>query len=104
MKTGKIKISRKKLNQIISQELKSLHENLDHESVKNIVTSASKFLKSIDDFQKSANNSMSDVTLSHTNELKQKLESMINDPASYVDRPVRQNKVSLKNVKKEEVL
>ena len=92
----KLQIKKSKLNKIILEEWVKLCEEIDHESVKTIVTYSSKLLKTIEEFERNSNSSMNNALSIELKQVKEKLEHMIENPSTYVDNKLKQ--VSLRKV------
>jgi len=92
------KITLPQLKKIIAEELKlSLTEAVDHKSVANVATAASKLLTAVEAFKKTASASMINAMTPHLGEVEEVLSSMIEAPGSYVEQPKPAvKKVSLK--------
>jgi hypothetical protein len=87
-------ITPQRLKEIISEEIKNhLMEDVDYEGVKKVVTLASKLLSAIKSTKSDVTGAMTNALMPHLEELEKTLESMINNPASYVDKPPAQQKV-----------
>jgi hypothetical protein len=83
-----MKISLEELRNIVKEELELVQEDLDHQSVKGIVNSASSLLHAIDKFHKSEPSAAMQTGVSTLlTSLRKSLEDMIQNPTSYVDRP-----------------
>ena len=78
-----VKISERKLRQIISEELKLLKEDVDHEGVKRVVNGASKLLKACKAFKEDPTPAMTNATTPTLDNLIQVLEQMLSNPVSY---------------------
>jgi glutamyl-tRNA reductase len=97
-----IKLS--KIKSIINEELKNLFEEVDHESIKEVVTAASKLLSSVESFKKTAPQSCLDATSPALEQVQKSLEDMLSNPSSYIPEKKPQfKKVSLKAVATENV-
>lgn len=80
-----MKINKKDLSRIIHEEMRLLvMEQVDHEGVKTVVTSASKLLKAIEASRSSLTPAMVNALTPHLDSVASQLESMISNPASYV--------------------
>lgn len=96
-KTVSVNIAKDRLRKIVAEELRALSENVDHEQVADVVSTASKMLKALEQYKKDANAAMLNSTQSLVDEFKTGLERMVSQPSSYVDRPVKSvKKVSLR--------
>lgn len=94
------KISLKDLRRIVKEEVSTLHEQVDHAAIKDVVTGAQKLLASVEAFKKTAPASAIHAVTPHIDELERVLEDMLSTPGSYVPRKkVEPKKVSLKPVK-----
>lgn len=93
-------ITRKKVQEIIRQELSRLHEKVDHEGVQTVVSCAGKLIKAIDDFNESCTPAQKHALAGALSQLNSSLEDMIETPGSYVEKQkVEPKKVSLRAVK-----
>lgn len=83
-----MKISLEELRKVVREELELVQEDLDHQSVKSVVNSASSLLHAIDKFNASEPTA-AQMTGVNTllSSLRKSLEDMIQNPTSYVDRP-----------------
>ena len=91
---AKVKISQERLRQIVNEEIKALQtEAVDHEGAKTVVVAASKLLKAAEAFKKDANVAMTNSTTPELDSVVAALERMINNPGSFVDRPVTKPRV-----------
>jgi hypothetical protein len=83
-----MKISLEELRKVVREELELIQENLDHQSIKSVVNSASSLLHAIDKFNASEPTA-AQMTGVNTllSSLRKSLEDMIQNPTSYVDRP-----------------
>lgn len=86
-KTVRVKINKEYLRSLVTEELQSLHEAVDHEGIRGVVNGASKMLKALEAFEKDANVAMINALTPGLPQMKATLESMIANPGSYVDRP-----------------
>lgn len=94
----KIRITEERLRQIITEELSSLKEDVDHEGVKQVVNGASKLLKACQAFQENPTPAMTNATTPHLSNLVQALEAMLNNPVSYtVQKPKARRVVKLRS-------
>jgi len=93
MNKKKVRISESHLRKLVVEELRALNEHIDHEGVKIVVTAASKLLKAVEDFNDSANSTMTNALEPDLGSVMQQLESMINNPSSYLDKPKPVKKV-----------
>jgi len=82
-----VRLSEKRLREIVTEELSVLREKLDHEAVRLIVTESSKLLKAVEQFKETANVTMTNSVQPHLDELSSTLERMIANPGTYVDKP-----------------
>jgi hypothetical protein len=90
-----------RLRQLINEELKQVNEQLDHNSIRDIVTVASKLLAAVENFKEKAPPAATNAVTPHINYLEQVLEDMVSTPGSYVAKvKVEPKRVSLKAVKK----
>lgn len=99
-------IDLKTLRKIVSEELKSasgtkvVREQIDHSSMKDVVTLASKLLGAAEAFKDSATPSMINAVTPHLESILVVLEDMVSTPSSYVMKKKSEpRKVSLKPVK-----
>lgn len=98
-------IDLKTLRAIIAEELKAANtkvvsEQIDHASMKDIVTLASKLLGAAESFRDSATPSMINAVTPHLDSILVVLEDMVSTPSSYVmQKKAEPRKVSLKPVK-----
>jgi hypothetical protein len=105
MTTATPKIGLLKLRQLINEELKQVDEAVDHNSIRDIVTVASKLLAAVEGFKEKAPPAAVNAVTPHLGEMERVLEDMVSSPGSYVARPkVEPKRVSLKAVKKEAAL
>lgn len=96
------KIKLDDVRRIVKEELKAIHEQVDHAAIKDVVTGASKLLAAVEAFKGSAPPSAINAVTPHMGSLERVLEDMVNSPGSYVARPkVEPKKVSLRAVKAE---
>lgn len=79
-------IDEDRLRQIVAEELKRVHEAVDHEGVRNVVNAASKLLKAAEAFKEEANGPAMSAVTPHLDHLVAALEDMVNTPASYVEK------------------
>ena len=95
-------VSKNKLRQIVTEEIKKLRESVDYDGVKVVVTESSKLLKALNQFKDSATQQMLSSTTPHLDTMIKTLESMISTPTSYVDKqaapPVIRKTVKLRKV------
>lgn len=83
-----MKISLEELRKVVREELELVQEDIDHQSVKGVVNSASSLLHAIDKFNKSEPTAaMSTGVNTLLSSLRKSLEDMIQNPTSYVDKP-----------------
>lgn len=100
-----MKLSTLKIRSIISNEIKTLMaEAIDHESIKLVVTGASKLLAAIESFNNDASIEMTNSVTSHISSLEKTLEDMVSNPGSYVTKERVRNVVTLKPVNQSDVL
>lgn len=93
-------ITEDKLRKMIAEELKNMHEQVDHEGVRKVVNNASKLLKALESFKGDATGAMSNALTPHLDAMHKALEDMISTPGSYVDKPKAMAKtVKLRAVK-----
>jgi len=85
-KTAKLSIEEAYLRKLVTQELQKLHEEVDHEGVKDVVSCASKMLKAISVFNDTANEPMKESLLPHLEMVVTLLEGMIETPGGYIPR------------------
>ncbi len=79
-----------------------VHEAVDHNSIRDIVTTASKLLAAIETFQEKAPPAAINAVTPHLTEMAKVLENMVEAPGSYVAKVKAEPKrVTLKAVKKE---
>lgn len=91
-----MQITEERLRALVREELK---ETVDHETVKTVVTCASKLLKALEAFDKDGTPEMkAALDVSH---LLATLENMVNNPASYVPKPNVEPKVVKLRAQKE---
>jgi hypothetical protein len=95
-------LTRTRILEIIKEELnKTLSEGVDHEGVKNVVTSAAKLLKSAEEFKSTLTGPMMNAVTPSLEQLIKSLEGMVSNPSAYVERQKPDVKtVSLRAVKK----
>jgi len=90
------------LRRMIKEEMATIHEQVDHAAIRDIVNDAQKLLSAVETFKQSAPASAINAVTPHIDKLEQVLEDMLNTPASYVTKPkVEPKKVSLRPVKQE---
>jgi DNA anti-recombination protein RmuC len=95
-----IKLS--KIKDIINEELaKVLLEEVDHNSIKEVVTAASKLLSSVEGFKKTAPQACLDAVGQSLDQMQKSLEDMLSNPSSYIPKKPTMKKVSLKAVSSE---
>ncbi len=83
-----MKISLEELRKVVREELELVQEDLDHQSVKSVVNSASSLLHAIDKFNSSEPTAAQSTGVNTLlTSLRKSLEDMIQNPTSYVDRP-----------------
>lgn len=100
-KTAKLVVSKEVLQRIIAEELRSLHEQVDHEGAKRVVNAASKLLKAIEAFKDDPTPTMVDATTPHLDVLYSTLEDMVSNPGSYVVQvksPTPKKRIKLRKV------
>ena len=98
-KSVRVSIKERDLRRLIGQELKALNEEVDADSVKDIVNAAAKLLKATRQFKEDANVAMTNATTPHLDALIQAVSAMVETPASYVDQlPPTQKRVQLRQV------
>ena len=85
-KTVNLSIKEKWLRTLVMQELQTISEDIDHESVKDIVSAASKMLKAISAFNDTANEPMKESLQPYLEQVGSLLEGMIETPGGYVPR------------------
>lgn len=91
-----------KLKNIISEELSTILEEVDHQTIKDVVTAASKLLSSVEAFKKTSPQSCKDALMPQIDQIQKSLEDMLSNPSSYVPKKKPQmKKVSLKAVSTE---
>lgn len=97
-----------KVRQIIKEEQKklaaerSVNEAVDHNSIRDIVTVASKLLAAVEGFKEKAPPAAVHAVTPHLGEVEKALENMVSNPGSYVAVPKKEPKmVSLKATKKQ---
>jgi len=96
----KVKVNLKDLQRIVKEEVQKLQEQVDHESIKDVVTHASKLLGAIDAFRQVASNHVVNAITPNLDNIEKTLEDMVNSPASYVvPAKPEPKKVSLRAVK-----
>jgi hypothetical protein len=93
------KISTAKLREMIETELTALSEQVDHESIRDVVTAAQKLLSAVETFKASATPAAINSVTPHIDHIEKVLEDMLNTPGSYVAKQSSYKKVSLKPVK-----
>ncbi len=82
-----LKITELDLRKIVVEELSAIREQVDHEGVKHVVTTASKLLKALEQFkEKEPTPAMVNAMTPHLDTMISLLESMISNPSSYVVR------------------
>lgn len=80
-----LKITEANLRRIIVEELSQLREQVDHEGVRHVVTTASKLLKSLEQFkEKEPTPAMLNALTPCLDTMIGLLEAMISNPGSYV--------------------
>jgi len=90
------------LRRIVKEELTSLKEQVDHTSIRDVVTKASELLAAVEEFKAEAAAPVINATTPHLDELERVLEDMVSTPGSYVSKPKVEPKiVSLRAVKSE---
>lgn len=92
-------ISKARLQQLIKEEIEKLRmeETVDHGSIRDIVTVASKLLQAVEGFKTKAPPAAINAVTPHISELEKALENMVSSPGSYVPQPKKVPvKVSLK--------
>lgn len=83
-----MKIAISDLRKIVKEELGLVQEDLDHKSINSVVKSASNMLKALDSFEKSEPTAAMMTGVSTLlSSLRKSLEDMLQNPASYVDKP-----------------
>jgi hypothetical protein len=88
------------VRKIIAEEVKSLHERVDHEGIRDVVTGASKLLAAVEAFKSSAPGTAINAVTPCIDELEKVLEDMVSSPGSYVAKQkAAPQKVTLKAVK-----
>jgi hypothetical protein len=92
-------ITSARLRQIVREEISEvgISEAVDHGSIRDIVTVASKLLAAVEGFKKKAPHAAVNAVTPHIDQLERALEDMVNSPGSYVPVVKKQpQKVSLK--------
>lgn len=91
------KISERRVRDIVREELlSSLKEAVDHEAITAVVSNASKLLKAIDAFRSSVGPAAINAVSPDIDNISKTLESMVSNPAGYVERSPTQRVVSFK--------
>jgi len=96
-----VKFDIKRLRKIIQEEHKKLiSEQVDHEAIRDVVTSASKLLAAVESFKATAPPHVINALVPHADSLEKMLEDMLGNPGSYVQKAKPEpRKVSLRAVK-----
>lgn len=92
------RISIDDLRRIVSEELSLAVEQVDHETIKDITSSASKLLAAIESFKEDAPATQSAAVQEHLAPLEKILELMMTTPSAYV--PALKPKVKKRKVVK----
>lgn len=94
------KISVERVRQIVAEEVRRVHEDVDHAGISNVVKLAGKVLDAIKKFDDAATGRMKSAVTPHLDQLHKTLEDMVSTPGSYVDVIKQEPKVvSLRPVK-----
>lgn len=103
--SNRLKISKSDVLRIIEEELSSMHEQVDHESIREVVNAASKLLAAVETFKETASPSMLNAMTPDLDKIANVLEDMVSSPGSYVQKkPTGPRKVSLRPVKDENIV
>lgn len=96
-------ISRSRLQQIIKEETQAYlaEGGVDHAAIRDIVTVASKLLAVVETFRKDANGNMLAAVSPQIDQIEKALENMVSTPASYVEKKLQAQHVTLRSDKKE---
>lgn len=78
-----MKLTEKKIREIIQSEL-ILKEQIDHQSIKDVVSVASKLLSALETFMKSAPENLVKTTHKNITSLSSVLEDMVKAPGKYL--------------------
>lgn len=98
-----VEFTDKQVRKIVREEiLRSLREAVDHEGITSVVSSASKLLKAIAEFQEDAAPAAVNAISPAINDVVSRLEDMVSNPGGYVERPSTQKIVSLRAQSSEE--
>lgn len=93
-------ISTPRLQAIIAEEIeRSMHEAIDHASIREIVNGASKLLAAVEAFRTDASGQMMNAVTPSLDQLQKTLEDMVSNPSSYIDKKSNVQQVTLKPVK-----
>lgn len=93
MKTARIRINEGTLRKIVSEELSFFqNEAIDHEGIKTVVNSASKLLKTAEEFKEKSTPQMISSLSPHLDRMIQSLTDMVSNPSSYIKKPKPQQK------------
>lgn len=93
-------ITHARLQTIIAEEIKrSMHEAIDHASIREIVNGASKLLAAVESFKADASGVMLNAVTPTLSNLQKTLEDMVSNPSSYIDKQSSVKHVTLKPVK-----
>lgn len=96
------KITKARLRQIVREEFRNVHEQVDHSSIRDIVNIASKLLAAVEGFKEKAPPSAMNAVTPQLTDLQKTLENMVSTPGSYVTKiKAEPQHVSLKPVKSE---
>lgn len=99
-KNGLAKISATRLREIIIEEITTMHEQVDHAGIRDVVNGASKLLAAVETFKSSAGSAMVSAVTPQLAQIEKALEDMVSTPGSYVNKPrLEPQKVSLKPAK-----
>lgn len=98
MRITKLKIG--DIRRIVNEEYSALNEQVDHESIKDVVTGAQKLLAAVENFKATAPHAAINAVTPSIDTLEQVLEDMLSTPGSYVQKQKPTlKKVTLKPVK-----
>lgn len=94
------RINIKDVQRIVREELSSINEQVDHASIKDIVTAASKLIDAVQQFRSTVPGPALNAVTPNLDQVAASLEDMLSNPGSYVPiKKAEPKKVSLRSVK-----
>lgn len=97
-----VEFTSEQVRNIVCEELKKLMlEDVDHEMIASVVSDASHLLKAISSFKEDAPAAAINAISPMINDVVARLEDMVSNPGTYVERPSTKKVVSLRAQKVE---